>query len=429
MKIGLINPKRAYHYKTDESTGERFVDNIGGIGYIEASLRKGGYNSTTINLMHDKNASIEQLEDCDIIGITSSIDCYGFFKKNLTKLKDQKKKIIVGGSLISSYGLNENNFLMKTFPEIDFGIIGEGEITTLDLIKYLDKKNLSLPRGIVYREKGKLKTTEKVKQISNLDELPDINYQIWNGLAEAVRGNLTDFMTTRGCYNACSFCFKNFPGVRTFSLSRIDREIGKIKEMNPDMLWFSDDTFLYDQERAINVGKLSQKHDLKYICHSRVNEANLETLKELKRTGCELLCYGIESFDENILKRSHKNITKAQIYNAIGLTKQAGINALGFLIIGLPGENKKSLETTIKGIEETRIIPRVRLLLPLPGTKIYTGALRKGRIEKLSLLKRFAKKEYDPVNGTHVLANLSDGLSDEELIEARDRINEIREKN
>ena len=422
MKIGLINPPHSY--KADKSNINFY--HLGGIGFVDAVLRQEGHEVKNLDFAHNSNSLLEEIDNCNVVGVGSYLDSYGFLKKTLPKLKG--KKIIVGGSLISSYGLNDNNLLMRTFPEIDFGVIGEGEKTTKDLVSFLEKKG-DLPSGVVYRTNGSIKTTKKQKQIENLDKLPEIEYSIWPFLSEKINKNIFDLNTSRGCYSACSFCFKIFPKVRGFSLKRVERDLEKISRLKPSSLYISDDTFSYNKERSKGIGKLLQKFGIPYRLETRVTDVDKDLLKVLKETGCLQVKYGIESFDENILKKVSKNITRNQIDRAINLTQEAGIETLGFFIVGLPGENKNSLETTIKGIEKTKILPRARLLMPLPGTRIYTEALKDGKINEEELLEQFSKPgQYDTAEGSWVPINLSDGLSDAELIEARDQIKELRDK-
>ena len=56
----------------------------------------------------------------------------------------------------------------------DFGVIGEGEVTILDLMKAIDgKKDLKKVNGIIYGDKnGKVIMTSPRKLIQNVDEIP-----------------------------------------------------------------------------------------------------------------------------------------------------------------------------------------------------------------------------------------------------------------
>jgi len=420
MKIGLIHPP--HEYKSDTKD----LVHINGISYIEATLRE-SYDVKTVNFKHDSNASLEDIADCDIVGLTSLMDSYKFFKKALPEIKKQGKKIIVGGPLISSYGLTSSNLLMNLFPQIDFAVIGEGEKTIKGLIEKLENPSKQYPSGLVYRDsEGKLNTTNKAEIVHDLDELNEIDYHRWTGLAEELKGHGFSLLTSRGCPNHCSFCYKISPGTRSFSLARIEKEIQKVTELKPRRINFNDDTFTYDRKRAIGIAELVAKSGIKYSLLTRVDCLDTELLKILKDTGCEILRPGIESFDPYVLKKNGKNITLKQVYEAIEVAQKVGIKTIGFFLLGLPGETRESIRRTINGIKETRVFPRIRLVMPLPGTRIYHEALQKGLIDEIELLKQFSEPgHFDTGEGDWVPVNLTN-LSDKELLDARNEIRELR---
>jgi len=428
MKVGLINPGSEY-------VSNRIHQNlvyINGISFIAEALERAGHEVKTVNFAHDPNASLRDVADCPVVGVSSILESYDFLKKVLPELKRGGKQIIVGGPLISSYGRSERNVLMRAFPEIDFGVIGEGELTAPRLIRFLEGRG-QLPEGLVYRDGNELRSTGEPEVVHDLDDLPPVNFGRWKGLTELVQNDFFNVpQLARGCYNRCSFCYliDTRHGIRSYSGKRMEKEMANVLSLNPKGLHFSDDTFSYSKERAMKVGELLAKKGILYEIQTRVSDVDLELMKHLKDTGCIWARFGIESFDEDVLKRCGKNITKDQIYRAIEITKEAGIGAMGFFIFGLPGETRKSIETTIRGIEETEIIPRARILIPLPGTRVYSEALARGKIkDELALLRSYPQQERggDTVAGNFVPINMADNLTDQELVEARDRANGLRD--
>ncbi len=420
MKIGLINPLSLYV----PSPSEREFVYLNGINYISASLKE-DHDITIADFEHNSKASLETLADCDVIGLTSNITCYKFFKENLPRIKIQNPSspIVVGGALVSSYGL-ENNVLMKTFSEIDYAVIGEGEITTLNLLKNLENSSTQIPRGVLYRNtQGKLINTGKGEKVKNLDNLPDRDYDSWGDFKREIEDRILMVNLARGCPNSCSFCYNMSPGVRSFSPDKMQREIQRAWNLKPSQIEFMDETLTYDKERTLQLTRIARELGINYSAETRVDCVDENILRELKNSGCQTIRFGIESFDEGILNRANKRITLKQTYTAIEKANKVGLNVFGFFVLGLPGENKKSLEKTIRGIKETGVIPRVRILMPFPGTRIYQQALRENKFDEVELLKQFSQHR-DTIDGDWVYMNISD-VSDRELIEARNRINEI----
>ena len=116
MKIALINPP--YDFIPEKANVDAVY--LSGIAYVGAALKNAGHEIECIDFKYDKNASLEQALDSDVIGIATYINSYRFLKSNIPKLEG--KVISLGGPLISSYG-EKDNLLLRIFPEVDYGFI------------------------------------------------------------------------------------------------------------------------------------------------------------------------------------------------------------------------------------------------------------------------------------------------------------------
>ncbi|MFH1211500.1 MAG: radical SAM protein [Candidatus Woesearchaeota archaeon] len=433
MKIALINPD--YRYKAYRASTDYVY--LGGIAYVSACLKAQGHDVVHIDFKHDESASLESAADCDVIGISTYINSYAFLKDALPKLKGNGKIVVVGGPLVSSYGMDSNNLLMNEFPEIDYAVIGEGEKTICGLVRRIEDGSTSIPRGVVFRKGDLIGATQGSPDIvTDLDSLPAIPYLDWKGFVRNAKHQTLTVQTSRGCYNACSFCFTGMhPGVRSFSLPRIEQDLETaVRLMEPRQLNFEDQSFTYDFLRAEQITRIvlsTAKNlglDLGYYIQARVSDINPDLARALEETGCAGVKLGVESFDKEILRRAGKNITPEQIYSAVNTVRNAGMKAIGFIIVGLPGENRRTLDATIDAVRCTGMIARPRVLIPLPGTAIYDKAVREGMIDEVELLRLLSTPEcFDTTEGSWVPVNMSDGLTDQELLDARDEINRLGE--
>ncbi|MCX6664243.1 MAG: radical SAM protein [Euryarchaeota archaeon] len=143
---------------------------------------------------------------------------------------------------------------LQSFPEIDYIVRGEGELTVVDLIKTLENKGkISQVQGVSYRNNGKITHNPARPLIENLDSLP---YPAYHLVEENLKryhftmmaGRNTRYMIlegARGCEHQCSFCTQwNHWGSRwrTKSAKRIADEIEFLNETYGGVfLWFSDD--------------------------------------------------------------------------------------------------------------------------------------------------------------------------------------------
>jgi radical SAM superfamily enzyme YgiQ (UPF0313 family) len=119
-----------------------------------------------------------------------------------------------------------------------------------------------------------------------------------------------------------------------------------------------------------------------------VDSVSRELLKELKKSGCLLIQYGVESGSSKILKSMNKMVTKKQIIKAFKLTRQVGLPTEAFMIVGYPGENIKTINetiNTIKLIKPTSLT--CSLILIYPNTVLYELAKNQGLIDDSYWLK------------------------------------------
>ena len=111
----------------------------------------------------------------------------------------------------------------------------------------------------------------------------------------------------------------------------------------------------------------------------------------MKKAGCWIVSLGVESGNEEILKKTKKGITKQDVVEAVNVCKSEGLKSFLFLIIGLPWETK---ETAIETIDFAKSLDcdfiEYNAAYPFPGTE-YAEIL-----EKHNLFKREDIMKYDP---------------------------------
>lgn len=102
-----------------------------------------------------------------------------------------------------------------------------------------------------------------------------------------------------------------------------------------------------------------------------VDEKTLDYLEELNRKTFLTVEYGIESTDNDTLKRINRGHTFECSARAINETARRGITTGGHIIIGLPGESSQDIVMQAKRISETRLdILKIHQLQIVKGTKL-----------------------------------------------------------
>jgi len=300
---------------------------------------------------------------------------------------DKDILIIVGGATPTAL-VNEAIRL----DEIDIAVYGEGEETMLDL---LEKKNLNEIKGIAYKQNKKIMINPPRKPITNLDSLPfpdydairlDKTYPHFGGVFFPRRIGI---IASRGCPYKCTFCAENIVTneSRVRSPKNIVDEVEYLyTRYNIRRFEFYDHLFTVNRDRTIKICNeiIKRKLKIKWIINSRVDNVDKELLKILKMAGCYYIIFGIESGNQNILRRIKKDTSIPQIKNAIKMTKKVGLKACGVFIIGLPYENDETIKQTINLAKELPLDYAIfNIFRPFPGTKIFESVKKQKGIKIL----------------------------------------------
>lgn len=246
-------------------------------------------------------------------------------------------------------------------------------------------------RGLTFRrDDGAAVSMPDELFIADLDELPFPDRDlIDNSLYfDPLTGKpFTVIRNSRGCPCACGFCVSFYFGRkwRTRSVENIVAEIDECVERHgvTDFL-FNADFFTCDRSAVIDLcdAIVERRLPITWMCNSRVDAVDAELLGAMKRAGCQLISFGIESASQSILDGANKRIDRETIERAIALTRRAGIQSLGYFVFGLPGETRETARDTI------RLARRLPLdfagfftATPYPGTALYRCLEAEGRLK------------------------------------------------
>ncbi|MFH1970091.1 MAG: radical SAM protein [Verrucomicrobiota bacterium] len=267
---------------------------------------------------------------------------------------------------------------------------GEYDYTVRDLARALDGGiDLAGVLGLTWRKQKEIVKNPPRALIENLDEIP---FPAWKYLDVRKYRNNTylypflDQISGRGCPNRCVFC--QWPQVmhgrryRYCSPGRVVAELlenfdrFKVKEV-----FFEDDTLTADRERLREICRLiiAGGRRIVWSCNSRVDWADEGLLRMMKAAGCRMLLIGAESGNQRILDQVHKGIRLEQTRDFVALARKAGLNTHACWVIGLPGEDRETIEATIAFAREldTDTI-QAASVMPQVGTELFTWAKAKG---------------------------------------------------
>jgi len=267
----------------------------------------------------------------------------------------------------------------------DISVRGEAELTIVDLVRYINgDKKLDDIQGISYRLKGALVENVSRAPNMNLDSLPIPAFHLFNKDHYRTGSRLYQFagslVATRGCPFQCSFCFKGVFGnsVKLRSAENIVDEIQYVHDTyGVRFINFIDELFTVNRHRLEKFCDLLIERGLaiEWMANSRVDSIDPSLLTKMKKAGCHMIHFGVESVDPASIDHLHKKIDHEKIVSALMWTKDAGIRTQVYIMCGFPWETPETGEQNIMFLEKNdylidEILNRA-FLVPFPGTEVY----------------------------------------------------------
>jgi len=276
---------------------------------------------------------------------------------------------------------------------VDYVITGgDYDILALQLAKSLRDEG-DIPRGIWYRNNGKIATTGPFKLMKDLDSLPYIDRVLvpWRLYHESWRlyDEFFYIMSGRGCYARCNFC--SWPSMLfnyNFRLRTAENVIGEIQQLTEKYgakeIFDDLDTWPARSAWATKFCQLMIENGLDeeviWNINARADDLqNSEMLKLMKKAGCRVLKIGVESASQETLNRIRKKMTLEQIRDAVRNCRKSGLTVHLTAMFGYPWETRRDALRTIKFIKSLKPDSvQFSMITPYPGTELYEEALEKG---------------------------------------------------
>lgn len=380
MKVLLVNPPV-------ESVAAKIATPPLGLCYLASSLKAAGHAAEVLDadaLEMTTAAAAEEVrrrapEAVGVTAMTPTVEAAWAF---IAAVRPHVPLLVLGGAHVSAVGA-------KVFAEspvlLDAAVLGEGEETLPQLLDALSAGRVEPIPGVL--RPGREDTPEWPR-VKDLDALP------FPERASLPRGiyrhplfgddPVTAMITSRGCPYRCIFCDKRVCGA-TFRPRSPESVLAEIEEIalkqGVRRIIIYDDLFTLDRRRVISIcrGIIERGIDISWKCEGRVNRVDAEMLGWMRRAGCELIAFGVETAGTAGLDFLRKDITPDLVREAFRMTREAGIRTLGYFLLGIPGETvEDEVKTARFAIEIGADYAQFGILSPLPGTPLYDLAKEKG---------------------------------------------------
>lgn len=366
-----------------------------GLLSLAASLEKAGIkagllDAAALRLPLDK--VIEKVRDTNpkVVGIS----LYSFSFLPAIKYTEEIKKI--GEDIIVIWGgphPTASPEICFEKSKVDIIVLGEGELAlTETLSRLFDKRSFEDVKGIAFRLGNSFKLNLPRQRVDNLDSLPLPAYHLLPGLRHyktyARKSPFMGIMTSRGCPFSCIFCsksvFENRITMRSPEniIEEIDLLVNKYGIRQIDIL---DDNFTLERVRVERLLDLIISRNYK-ICINlqsgiRADKVDEELIKKMKKAGVFKVAFGVESGNKAILKEIKKDLDLNKVLEVSRLARKYGMITVGFFMIGLPGEDKYTLQETIDfAIKMNPHIANFMMTIPFYGTELYEIIKKEGRL-------------------------------------------------
>jgi len=199
---------------------------------------------------------------------------------------------------------------------------------------------------------------------------------------------LYDVSLSRGCPFRCQFCCTSTnwgTSYRSFGVERtVDLIDHLLRTFKTDFVILNDDTFTVNEERVVGICQEILDRGLKFdwYARTRVDLIKRESLEWMKKAGCKIVSYGVESGSPTILKNINKKTKLDQIVKTFEMTKEVGLGTDATIMIGNPGETGPTIEETEMLLEQIRPVS-INVGLPIlwPGTGLYELAKEQNLID------------------------------------------------
>jgi anaerobic magnesium-protoporphyrin IX monomethyl ester cyclase len=371
-----------------------------GILYCAGVLREAGIEVSLLD-QPAKRFSLDQTvnwvkkEDPDIIGFSVLLSTAKEAPKIAECVKAENPNItVVFGSHHATFNAER---ILKKYPFVDIVVRGEGEHTSLEIARCLEKqRDLDKVEGVTFRKNGRIFSTPDRPLNKDMNALPFPDRNLagvqYRSAIFGVKINsrkFTTILSSRGCPFNCSFC-----GIRKFtrrawrprSVENVMAELEYLQSEGYEQFLFADDNFTLDAKRVSKLCRSIKKEgmDIEWFCDSRVDHVSYDMFRDMVNAGCRCLFFGIESANQRILDYYRKGITPEQSEKAVRNARKAGIDIIvGSFIVGAPDETRCEIINTLQFANKLDIdVPDVNILGAQTGTDIWNDLVAKGLLNE-----------------------------------------------
>lgn len=398
MKVLLVRVPIQPCEVMKHATFSYFAEPVG-LQYLADALDAAGMESRIHDMFPDADpdsfmAAVAAYRP-DVVGFSSLIlgyDNVGLLS-GLVKAAFPDVTTVVGGPCT----FMPSRVLMAQGSDIDYVIKGEGEESFSRLCRVIagsSQEGFADIDALSWRDGGEIVENPRWKFIDPaaigypLDRYCDYNDAMAGSIMTVMMGKppIAFIEASRGCPFRCSFCGVHEP-YRTRPPEKVVAEMGELyRRHGVKKFVFADYTLTADRAHAERLCRLIIDSGLpvEWGCDTRVDCVSPELLKLMKRAGCRVIFYGVESFHQQTMDIYNKRTNPETVKQALRDTRRTGIQTLAYVMLGAPGETREMIRensATLNnlGVVDYALAGITRLFC---GTSLFERAVERGVIER-----------------------------------------------
>jgi anaerobic magnesium-protoporphyrin IX monomethyl ester cyclase len=247
--------------------------------------------------------------------------------------------------------------------------------------------------NIVYRRDGEVRAVRRPRARGEIVELPLPRHELFQNpryrfsfvRAAPFATVLTDF----GCPFPCSFCVMSGLGSKFRSVDNVMEELRALRALGIREVFFIDQTWGVRKQRNRELCERMIGEDLSlgWVTYTRADILNAEDLALWRRAGCHTLMLGVESASPETLKAYRKGYKADEVAAGLQMVRDAGIRTVGTFILGLPEDDRRTVEATIRLACELPLdFASFSVAVPRFGTPLRAQAKAAGLIGDLRVM-------------------------------------------
>jgi Fe-S oxidoreductase len=389
-KTGDRDKKGCRFVLMNPPTSEPVSSMLLNLGYLSAALKAAGHETLFI----DATAKLDMMTEervakavrefaPDVIGVTLTIANIDLFYQYMPRLKELGIPVVAGGP--------HPNCLAEEVIEhgVDIAVIGEAEVTIVELAEHFcGRKDLEDIKGLCFKDDtGTLVRTPPRGLTPDIDTLPFPDYSSfeprrYTSEDPKYANNIWNLFTSRGCPFNCTFCSSHNVFGRTYRARTpeiVFKEIMHLhREYGAHSFSLQDDEAFIKPDRIIRFCDLVRESGLplRFSARMRIDSISVPMLQNMEKAGFTRLSFGLESLNDESLKKINKKYTFEIIREGFKKIADSGFPIVSFSnLVGFPWETRAHLRQMAEAVQalDPRVIYSSVVVTPIPypGTELY----------------------------------------------------------